>query len=103
MRVVVSAIGKFHTWDLARELYKEQCIGRNFHGMSSMETENEGTSGRQDMDDHWIHAPYMFLVSRGFAELLGGEWTWLMDLTDRCQARNIPEAAMFMLDFLVRA
>ena len=59
MRVVLSTPGKFHTFDLARELYAHGALAAIFTGYPRFKLRNEGLP--QELIDTfpWIQAPYM--------------------------------------------
>ena len=71
MRVVLSVIGKFHTFDLARELANRGALTKIFTGYPRFKLKNERLSDDLISTFPWINAPYMAL--RGRNQL--GKWS----------------------------
>ena len=61
MRVVLSTIGRFHTFDLARQLHKRDKLKSVFSGYPSFKLRNEGLPKDKVRTFPWLHAPFMCL------------------------------------------
>ena len=82
MKVVLSVLGKFHTFDLARELHARGALGRLFTGYPRFKLRKEGLPA-QLLDCYpWVNAPYLAFPRREKlgATLLRG-WEWLNCIT----------------------
>jgi starch synthase len=94
MQAVLSTIGRFHTFDLARQLHKRNTLKTVFSGYPSFKLRNEGLPGDKVKSFPWLHAPYMFLNPT--SEWIKRPWTW-QDLIwfDRFVAAKMPECDIF--------
>jgi glycosyltransferase involved in cell wall biosynthesis len=63
MRVVLSTIGKFHTFDLARQLHKRGALRTVFSGYPWFKLKNERLPRESVKTFPYLHAPYMRLFS----------------------------------------
>ena len=59
MKVAVSTIGKFHTFELARELRRQDAVAAIFSGYPRFKLKHEQLPGRLIKTYPWIHTPYM--------------------------------------------
>jgi alpha-maltose-1-phosphate synthase len=66
MRVVVSVIGKFHCFDLARELHSHQALQAIFTGYPWFKLASEGLPRAKVHTFPYLQTPYMFMVGRGW-------------------------------------
>ncbi|PSH04000.1 MAG: glycoside hydrolase [Acidobacteria bacterium] len=95
MEVALSTVGKFHTFDLARQLYDRQCLKTIFSGYPRWKLRDEGLP-REKVDTFpWLHAPYMrFAAHRSPA--LKRLWEWYdRVLFDQHVAHNLPKCDVF--------
>jgi alpha-maltose-1-phosphate synthase len=94
MRVVLATIGKFHTFDLARQMERLGALSVVFSGYPRLKLKGERLPHNKIKTFPWIHAPYMrFNPSIGAFRKF---WEW-HDVVwfDRYVARNIPECDLF--------
>lgn len=64
MKVTLSTIGKFHTFDLARELHKRGYLESIYTGYPRMKLQNEDLPQNLIKTYPWLHAPYMLFRQR---------------------------------------
>jgi len=94
MRVVLSTIGKFHTFDLARQLHKRGALGTIFSGYPRFKLESERLPRESVKTFPYLHAPYMRLIPRSTPVRQFWEWQdklWF----DRYVALRLPECDIF--------
>lgn len=94
MRVVLSTLGKFHTFDLARQMQRHNALEAIFTGYPSFKLRNERLPGQRIHTFPWLHAPYMKLGTRVEGARLWWEWqdrVWF----DRHVSRRLPECDIF--------
>lgn len=98
MKVAVSVIGKFHSFDLARELHKRNALEMIFSGYPRFKLRNEGLPDHKVETFPYVQAAYMGLPRR---DLLGPavnrQWEWLSKTTlDAHVARRLPDCDVFV-------
>jgi starch synthase len=94
MRVVLSTIGKFHTFDLARQIHKRGALTAIFSGYPWFKLKNENLPKPRVKTFPYLHAPYMRFAPRSTPVRLLWEWQdrlWF----DRYVARRLPECDVF--------
>lgn len=64
MKIALSTIGKFHTFDLARELEARGALGCIFTGYPRFKLKNERLPPEKIKPFPWIHTPYMAAAGR---------------------------------------
>ena len=64
MNVVLSVLGKFHTFDLARELHARGALQRVFTGYPRYKLRQEALPSALIDCYPWINAPYLALPQR---------------------------------------
>jgi starch synthase len=74
-RVVLSAIGRFHTFDLARQLHKRSALTAIFSGYPWFKLAREQLPRYLVYTFPWLHAPYMRLPGV-ISDRLTKEWEW---------------------------
>jgi starch synthase len=62
MRVVLSTIGKSHSFDLARQLHKRGALRTIFSGYPWFKLKNESLPRESVKTFPYLHAPYMRLI-----------------------------------------
>lgn len=80
MKVVLSTIGKFHTFDLARELYSRRALQAVFTAYPRLKLRNERLPPELIHSFPWVHTPYMAFAYR---RLLGHRVNWLWEYFDK--------------------
>jgi starch synthase len=101
MRVVLSTIGKFHTFDLARELQARGVLEAIFSGYPEFKLRNEQLPRASIHAFSWVHAPYMALRYRRFLSnrfnRLWKYWEYLDRITfDRFVSSRMPACDVFV-------
>jgi starch synthase len=94
MQVVLSTIGRFHTFDLARQLHKRNNLKIVFSGYPSFKLRKEGLPTNKVKTFPWLHGPYMYLNPR--TDWIKKFWAW-QDLIsfDRFVEANLPDCDIF--------
>src|SRR5947209_3353569 len=98
MKVAVSTIGKFHTFDLARELHRRDALAAIFTGYPRLKLKHEQLPRRLIRTFPWLHAPYMVPRLRN---ALGIRALRAWELLDRASldlhvSRNLPPCEVFV-------
>jgi glycosyltransferase involved in cell wall biosynthesis len=101
MRLVLSTIGKFHTFDLARELQARGVLKAIFSGFPEFKLRNEQLPRASVHTFPWVHAPYMGLRYRGLLRhrfnRLWKYWEYLDKITfDRFVSSRMPACDVFV-------
>lgn len=98
MRVVLSTPGKFHTFDLARELHAHGVLNAVFTGYPRFKLKSEQLPQQLIHTFPWVHAPYMRIPSRdSMPDWLIKQWEYLDKTTlDYYVSRNIPSCDVFV-------
>jgi glycosyltransferase involved in cell wall biosynthesis len=94
VRVVLSTIGTFHTFDLARQLHQRGALTAIFSGYPWFKLKDKGLPRRNVRTFPYIHAPYMLLVSHLTRSRIMWEWQdheWF----DRYVARHLQPCDVF--------
>ncbi|HTC61368.1 MAG TPA: glycosyltransferase [Candidatus Saccharimonadales bacterium] len=94
IKVVLSTIGKFHTFDLARQMQKRAALGAIFSGYPRFKLKRERLPQQTIHTFPYLHAPYMRFAPRSSAARLFWEWQdkiWF----DRYVAKHIPQCDVF--------
>lgn len=94
MNVVLSTIGKFHTFDLARQMQRRGVLASIYSGYPWMKLRPEGLPRKQVKCFPYLHAPYMRLAPRNNAARLWWEWqdrVWF----DWYVSRDLPACDVF--------
>lgn len=98
MKVVLSSVGKFHTFDLARELYKHGYLDAIYTGYPHFKLKHENIPKQLIRTFPWLHAPYM---ACNWRECFGNRINEVWEYFDRKTlgqyiAWDIPECDIFM-------
>jgi glycosyltransferase involved in cell wall biosynthesis len=98
MRVVLSTLGKFHTFDLARELHRRHMLTCVFTGYPHFKLRNEGLPRSLMKTWPWLHAPYMAFPWRDrLAPALDRHWVHAHRVTfDEHVAAHLPPCDVFV-------
>lgn len=94
MRVAVSTIGKFHSFDLARQMHKRGALESIFSGYPWFKLKMDGLPRQKVKTFPYLHAPYMRFAPRHTSARLLWEWqdrVWF----DRYVARRLPSCDVF--------
>jgi starch synthase len=94
MRVAVSTIGKFHSFDLARQMHKRGALESIFSGYPWFKLKMDGLPRQKVKTFPYLHAPYMRFAPRHTSARLLWEWqdrVWF----DRYVARHLPCCDVF--------
>lgn len=98
MKVALSTIGKFHTFDLARELYARGALRVILTGYPRFKLRDESLPQEMIRTFPFIHAAYMAFPWR---ERIGRYWTGQWEYLDAWSfgayaARNLPECDLYV-------
>lgn len=98
MRVALSTPGKFHTFDLARELFAQDALAGICTGYPRFKLRNEGLPAELIRTFPWFTAPYMALKWRDrLPRWLVADWEILIAETfDAWMTRALPECDVFV-------
>jgi alpha-maltose-1-phosphate synthase len=94
MNIVLSTIGKFHTFDLARQLHKRGALKTIYSGYPSFKLKKESLPKQSVKTFPYLHAPYMRFAPRYTPARFLWEWqdrVWF----DRFVAGQLPECDVF--------
>jgi starch synthase len=96
MRVVVSTIGKFWAFDLARQMHKRRALTAIFSGYPWFKLKSEGIPKRSVHRFPYLHAPYMRFAPHCSSPRLRRSWEWHDSISfDRYVARHLPVCDIF--------
>src|ERR1035441_1271472 len=98
MKFVLSTIGKFHTFDLARELHNRGALQAVFTAYPRFKLRHERLPPEVIHTFPWVHTPYMGFAYRG---LLGYRINWLWEYLDKITldhfvSRRMPACDVFV-------
>lgn len=94
MNVVLSTVGKFWTFDLARQLHRRGALDVVFSGYPRFKLQNERLPREKIRTFPWLHAPYM-RISPGY-DPLKAFWEWQdINSFDRHVSRRLPPCNLF--------
>ena len=98
MRVVLSTIGKFHTFDLARELSRRGLLHAIYTGYPMFKLRHERLPHGLIHTHPWLRAPYMVAAGRGW---LSTRWARTVEHLacrefDHHVARELPDCEVFI-------
>jgi starch synthase len=94
MKVVLSTIGKFWTFDLARQLQKRGALGMVFSGYPWFKLRHEGLPRETVKTFPWLHAPFMRFAPSN--DIVRRSWEWQDKLFfDRHVAAHLPPSDVF--------
>lgn len=98
MNVAVSTIGKFHAFDLARELSARGVLAAIFTGYPRFKLRNEGLPQGSIHCFPWIHGTFMaFPWKHRLPSSLIWQWRHLADIAFGAYvARNLPECDLYV-------
>jgi alpha-maltose-1-phosphate synthase len=98
MKVVLTTLGKFHSFDLARQLHARGALAAIFSGYPRFKLKGEGLPDSFVRTFPYLHTPYMAAGWRdrfGLAFLRQWEY-WDRTSIDRFVARSLPDAEVFV-------
>lgn len=92
MKVVVSAIGRFHSFNQARQLQDREALQAIFTGYPRFKLRGCGVEPDRIHTYPWLQTPYMALSRYPwFQRRFDRDWSWLAQQAhDRHVARNLP-------------
>jgi starch synthase len=98
MKVALSAIGTFHTFDLARELHARNALAGIFTGYPRFKLKNEKLPPELIHTFPWLHTPYMAFPRRDrLGVTVTRAWEYLDKVTlDAYVSRNLPDCNVFV-------
>jgi glycosyltransferase involved in cell wall biosynthesis len=98
MRAVLTTLGKFHSFDLARQLHARGALEVIYSGYPRFKLKAEGLPKKRVRTFPYLHAPYM---ASGWRDRFGQEvlrlWEyWDRTTLDRFVANTLPDAELFV-------
>jgi glycosyltransferase involved in cell wall biosynthesis len=98
MRVALSTLGKFHTFDLARELHARNALAAIFSGYPSFKLKNENVPQKMIRTFPWMQSSYMaFPWKHHLAISIIQQWEHLTATTfGNWVAKNLPECDLYV-------
>ena len=98
MKIALSTVGKFHTFDLARELYGRGTLATIFTGYPQFKFKNEGLPMELIQTFPWVQTPYMaFPWKASLPDAVIREWENLSVITfGNFVARNLPDCELYV-------
>lgn len=98
MKAVLSVPGKFHTFDLARQLHAAGALEAIFTGYPPFKLKGEGLPPGKIRSWPWVQSSYMAMPRRHWlGPRLVREWEWRIKTTlDAVVARRMPACDVFV-------
>lgn len=98
MKVVLSTLGKFHTFDLARELHRHDALAVVYTGYPRFKLRTEGLPDTKVRTFPWVQSAYMAVAGRfRLGARLAQNWEWLARTSlDNYVASKLPECDVFV-------
>ncbi len=98
MKVALSTIGTFHSFDLARELHRDDLLTRIYTGYPRFKLKGEGLPAERIRCFPWVHGAYMAFPYRdSLGETLVRQWEYLARASlDRYVASTLSECDVFV-------
>jgi starch synthase len=98
MKVVLSVPGKFHTFDLARELHARGALSAIFTGYPHFKLRAEQLPQEKIHSWPWLQSAYMAMPKRHWlGSRMVREWEWRIKTTlDAVVAHRMPECDVFV-------
>lgn len=98
MQVVLSTIGKFHTFDLARELHRRGMLSAIFSGYPRFKLRQEQLPEALVRTFPWLRTPYMALARRSGISARFMRWVERLSYAtfDRYTASHLPKCDVFV-------
>lgn len=98
MKVVLSVPGKFHTFDLARELHARRALAAVFTGYPQFKLKHEGLPRDLIRTWPWLQSSYMAMPAKHrLGPKLIREWEWAIRLSlDAFVKRQLPPCDVFV-------
>ncbi len=98
MKIALSTPGKFHTFDLARELYARDALATLFTGYPKFKLKNEGLPQELLNTFPWVQGPYMALATKlPLPKKVIQEWENFAAISfGAFVAQNLPECDLYV-------
>lgn len=98
MKVALSTIGTFHSFDLARELHRDGLLARIYTGYPRFKLKGEGLPADRIRCFPWVHGAYMAFPHRDkLGQTLVRHWEYLARASlDRYVASSLRECDIFV-------
>ena len=98
MKAVVTTLGKFHSFDLARQLHARGALRAIYSGYPRFKLKSEGLPPALIRSFPFVHTPYM---AAGWRERFGTRFLWQWEYWDRAAldryaASTLPDAELFV-------
>jgi glycosyltransferase involved in cell wall biosynthesis len=98
MKIAISTIGKYHAFDLARELHRRGALDAIFTGYPHFKLRDEQLPQSSIYSFPWIHGAYMaFPWKQRLPDLVIRQWKYLADITfSTFVARNLTDCDLYV-------
>jgi glycosyltransferase involved in cell wall biosynthesis len=94
-RAVLTTIGRFHSFDLARQLHRRGALEAIFSGYPFFKLKNEKLPRNRIKTFPWLHAPFLRFPHH-YSASLKRAWEWQDRIwLDRYVARHLPPCDLF--------
>ncbi len=98
MKAVLTTLGKFHSFDLARQLHARGALEAIYSGYPRFKLKGEGLPPQLVRTFPYLHAPYM---ASAWRHRFGLKFLWQWEYWDRASidrfvARSLPDAQVFV-------
>ena len=98
MKVAISTLGKYHAFDLARELHARGALDSVFTGYPNFKLRNEQLPQSLIHSFPWIHSTYMaFPWKNQLPDFMISQWKYVTDITfGSYVSHNLPECDLYV-------
>jgi glycosyltransferase involved in cell wall biosynthesis len=97
MKVTLSTLGKFHSFDLARQLYSRGALRAIYSAYPAFKLRGEGLPSRLVHTFPWLHAPFMAFPRNRLSARANQAWEYLDRISfDRYVSLRMPECDVFV-------
>ncbi|MDI1299023.1 glycosyltransferase family 4 protein [Methylotenera sp.] len=98
MKVAVSTLGKYHAFDLARELHARGALESIFSGYPSFKLRNEQLPEPLIHSFPWVHGAYMALPWKNkWPDLIIRQWKYAADITfSHYVSHHLPDCDLYI-------
>jgi alpha-maltose-1-phosphate synthase len=98
MKVTISTIGKYHAFDLARELHTRGALKSIFTGYPNFKLRNEQLPIGSIHSFPWVHSPYMMFPWKHHSpNFIIRQWKYLADITfGNYVANNLADCDLYV-------
>lgn len=97
MKISLSTLGKFHTFDLARQLHSQGMLRALYTAYPRFKLSGEDLPSELVHTFPWLHAPFMAFPRRHLSARINQAWEYLDRVSfDRYVSQRLPECDVFV-------